>query len=452
MQRELIFWVWLAERLGLKSRDFRWLIMHYDSAYELFHLEDSELDRLEEITERTRERLSDKDLSRASAIVAECEQKGIGILPYGSEDYPLLLKDLRDPPIVLYYRGTLPRFNERLCIAMVGTRNMSEYGLRTAYKLSFEMARCGALVVSGMAAGIDGVSAAAAILAGGDTVAVLGCGVDVVYPRHHATLCQRITEHGAVISEYAPGTRPNNYHFPARNRIISGLSQGTVVVEAGLKSGTLITARDAITQGRDVFAVPANVNSAGAQGTNGLLRDGANLLLETEDLFRKYTAYGNVLALGELERAHAESKLRMRALAEMGVIELVDRLESPETETRDTYTAPTPKRATKPKRETTQREKREEPEQVAIPFDTPPIKVKIVEHSPDAPKMDKSSVYQTLSELQLAILRAIPDHRPITPDELARLEYPYGEVVAALTMLEILGLIRKLPGALYTKV
>ncbi len=448
MQRDLIFWVWLAERLGVRSSEFRALIMRYETAYELFHLDEEELERVEGISDRVRASLANKDLTDAAAIVRDCEQKGIGILPFGTPGYPSRLRDISEPPIVLYYLGTLPDFDSRLCVAMVGTRSMSEYGLRTAYRLSYELASVGALVVSGMAQGIDGVSSAAAIHAGGESVAVLGCGVDKVYPRHHAKLKEEICRHGAILSEYKPGTPPMRHHFPARNRIISGISQGTLVVEAGLKSGTLITAKDAIMQGRALFAVPANVGARGAQGTNGLLRDGATMVLETADVLRTLAAYAPDSKEWEarLEELGRRSEADLHVLADYGVLEIVESVERRADGVRDVYTAPAPKREQrkeerKPKPSAERKARTETAgEQMTIPTTPPPT----VRETP-------GELMKKLSPVQFAVMQTIPDDRPCSTDELGRLDFPYGEIVAALTMLEILGYVKKLPGSLYTK-
>ncbi|MBO5930624.1 MAG: DNA-processing protein DprA, partial [Clostridia bacterium] len=286
--KDTLYWIWLSEALGAGSSAFRRLISLYDTPFEIFRAEESELEQIPNLTERAKRALCDKSLERATEILDLCERENIGIITYDEDAYPRALREIQKPPMLLYYRGNLPDFNRRLCVSIVGTRSMSAYGLRQAYKMSYELATAGAVVVSGMAKGIDGVAAGAAIKAGGATVAVLGCGVDIAYPTHHKPLSIEIAKTGVVLSEYAPGTRPNSYHFPLRNRIISGLSQATVVVEAGIGSGSLITAKDAILQGREVFAIPANVGSKGADGTNGLLRDGAKMALSTDDVLAPY--------------------------------------------------------------------------------------------------------------------------------------------------------------------
>lgn len=444
-QRDKLFWIWLAEALGAGSRIFRSLIELYDSPYELFHAEETELERIPELTARVQKALSDKSLQRAVEIMETCERSGIGILTWGDDAYPQLLREIKTPPCVLYYVGELPDWNSRLCIGMVGTRRMSAYGLRTAYKISYELASAGAVVVSGMAAGIDGVCAAAALAAGGRTVAILGCGVDIVYPSHHRALRNEIAKQGVILSEYPPATRPAAYHFPQRNRLISGLSQGTVVIEAGVGSGSLITAKEAEMQGRDVFALPANVGSQGAEGTNGLIREGAVTVLSTDDILEPYRyMFPNTLDSDAVKAAGDAARADLKYLERLGVVELTPPRSSATTLQ---ASAETPKKATE--NDKPQAAKRKSVKKTSDPIAK---ETESVETSVTSPKKQTpDAVLSSLTPIQLAVLQAIPDDRAITADSLGDLGYPYGDTVAALTMLEILGLIQKLPGALYTR-
>lgn len=197
--------------------------------------------------------------------------------------YPRLLKEIDNPPTVLYHVGNLPP-NDMPLIAIVGTRKMTSYGRNVAEDLGRFLAENGIGVVSGLARGIDGAAQSAVVNAGGSTYAVLGCGVDHIYPPEHRNLAKMIVRSGAVISEYAPGTHPDRSNFPQRNRIISGMSSGAVIVEAGEKSGSLITARFAAEQGREVFVVPGNVTAIQSRGANRLIRDGARPFYEKGDL------------------------------------------------------------------------------------------------------------------------------------------------------------------------
>ncbi len=446
--RDHLFWIWLSEALGASSKHLRRLTELYDGPYEIFHAEDAELERIPSLPERVLQALCNKDLGAASRILESCEALGIDTIPYDDPRYPLLLREIEAPPTVLYCRGHLPDLNARLCVGMVGTRRMSAYGMHTAYKISYELCRKGALVVSGMATGIDGVSAAGALAAGGETVAVLGCGVDVIYPKHHAPLYEAISEKGAILSEYPPGTPPAGYRFPVRNRLISGLSQGTVVVEAGLGSGSLITAKEAILQGRDVFAIPANIGSRGAEGTNGLIRDGAHPVLSSEDILEPYRyVYAELLRVGAVEEAPPTD---MQLLSRLGVVELTPPTRSGPPQKDPPAPLPTTGRRTRRATGTRGEEKR------TAPLAKKSVGASSAEKDPALevpPKRQASEVSLAgLTGVQAAVLAAIPDGEAVSADVLKGLGFPYGDAIAALTMLEIMGLLEKLPGGLYTKV
>jgi DNA processing protein len=202
------------------------------------------------------------------------QRAGAQLLTWDDEAYPNHLRNIYDPPPLLYVRGEL-RPEDDWAVAVVGTRRATVYGKEATRQLAGGLSRSGITIVSGLARGIDAQAHRAALDAGGRTIAVLGCGVDVIYPPEHRNLAAEIIQHGAMVSEYALGTRPEARNFPPRNRIISGLSLGTVVVEAGARSGALITADFAAEQGRDVFAVPGNIFQRGSKGCNRLIREGA---------------------------------------------------------------------------------------------------------------------------------------------------------------------------------
>lgn len=197
--------------------------------------------------------------------------------------YPSLLREIPNPPAMLYYIGNLS-LAESFCVSVVGARKATAYGKWVAKKIGGRLGECGVTVVSGLAAGIDGCSHKGALEAGGSTIAVMGNGLDICYPDIHENLMREVGAKGLLLSEYAPGTSPGLHTFPMRNRIISGLSVATVVVEAGLKSGSLITAERAAEQGRDVYAVPGNINSYASMGTNKLIREGALPLVVIDDI------------------------------------------------------------------------------------------------------------------------------------------------------------------------
>ncbi len=221
--------------------------------------------------------------ARAQAELALVDRQGALLLTPSSPEYPPALRTIADSPVVLYCRGHLNCLHQR-AVAIIGSRSASDYGKRVATGLAAELATMGITIVSGAAYGVDAAAHNGAMAAGGATVGVLGCGLDVIYPRSHANLFRDITDNGLLISEYPFGTQPEGFRFPARNRIISGLVEGVVVVEATEKSGSLITARLALDQGREVFAVPGRIDSPKSAGTHRLIQQGAHLVHTVDDI------------------------------------------------------------------------------------------------------------------------------------------------------------------------
>jgi len=211
------------------------------------------------------------------------ETLGITVLTWEDTAYPRRLKEIEQPPPVLYLRGEL-QVEDDWAVAVVGTRRLTPYGRQVAQEVASTLARNGVTVVSGLARGVDAVAHQAALSAGGRTLAVLGNGVDIVYPPEHRRLAEQIIAQGALLSDYPPGTQPDAANFPPRNRLISGLGMAVVIIEAGKTSGALITAAFAADQGRDVFAVPGNITALQSQGTNRLIRDGARPLLDPQEI------------------------------------------------------------------------------------------------------------------------------------------------------------------------
>ena len=231
---------------------------------------------------------SGSSLTEADRILGDCHRLGLRVLTIQDTEYPDRLKSIYDPPLLLYVQGRMPVIDEEVAVAMVGTRDCTPYGILAAETLSHAMARQGALIVSGLARGVDAAAHRGALLAGGLTAAVLGNGHDVIYPAENRRLYEDIAASGVLLSEYPPGTRPEGRNFPVRNRIISGLCLAAVVVEAPFGSGALITAETALEQGRDVFAVPGPITSKASQGANRLIRDGAGVAGESWDVLREY--------------------------------------------------------------------------------------------------------------------------------------------------------------------
>jgi DNA processing protein len=250
--------------------------------------------------------------------MARIERTGVKVLTWRDARYPKLLRQISGSPPTLYVRGEiLPR--DELALAVVGTRKASSYGREVAYMLVSELAACGVTIVSGLARGIDSEAHRAAVAVAGRTLAVLGSGVDVIYPSENRQLAERIVACGALISELPMGTKPEARNFPARNRIISGLTLGTLVVEAGKQSGALLTTRHALEQGRDVFAVPGNILATGSKGVNALIREGAKPVVSAEDILQELNlnmVSEFVEARQVLPESDAESKLLAHLSAE----------------------------------------------------------------------------------------------------------------------------------------
>lgn len=278
-------WLALSSISGIGSRRLATLISRFGSADAVFAASREELESLDGFNERGARAVLAADRRRADEVVRAAESQGQRVLTPTDPDYPPTLRAIPDPPAVLFARGDVTLLSRR-AIAIVGSRNHTRYGAEVAARIAEEAVQGGALVVSGMALGLDAVAQAAALDAGGTTVGVLGTGVDVIYPRENARLFDRVLATGALISEHPPGGRGHRGAFPRRNRMISGLAVALVVVEAAEGSGTLITVDCALEQGREVFAVPGPITSPTSRGTNRLLRDGATPLLEPGDLLR----------------------------------------------------------------------------------------------------------------------------------------------------------------------
>jgi DNA processing protein len=269
---------------GLGSILFSRLIRTFGNPENVFKAEISRLISIAGINEKTAKSI--KSVLGSKEFYAELEQidkDNIEIITIEDEKYPALLKQIYDPPIVFYAKGSMAALNHKM-VALVGCRKASSYGLKQAYSISRELANKGICIVSGMARGIDTQAHKGALAAKGKTVAVLGSGLNNIYPPENKGLYEMILHNGAVISEFSLNTVPSRSNFPRRNRIISGLCQAVVVIEAAQKSGSLITADLALNQGREVFAMPGPANSFNAQGTNKLIKEGAKLIENAQDV------------------------------------------------------------------------------------------------------------------------------------------------------------------------
>ena len=284
----LIHWIWLSRLSKITAGQKCSLLQLFRDPEEIYIAHREALEQIEGMTQQDLDALEDKDLTESRKILNDCTEKNISILAYGDGAYPKALKNIEQPPLVLYYKGCLPDWQSMPVIGVVGTRKASGYGLQASEDLGYEIAACGALVVSGGADGIDTKALEGALQAGKKVVAVLGFGADVVYPAKNRQLFEKIEKNGCLLTEYIPGTPPYSWNFPSRNRLISGLSKGILVVEAPERSGALNTARHAMDQGRDIFVVPGNIHVASCAGSNELLRERAIPVTCGWDVVREY--------------------------------------------------------------------------------------------------------------------------------------------------------------------
>ncbi|MFQ5965802.1 MAG: DNA-processing protein DprA [Candidatus Scalinduaceae bacterium] len=269
---------------GIGTITYRTLIEHFGSAKSILNCSRSRLEAVSGIGPKIADRIvNGSKVVNVDREIKLAERNNIKIVPFSSKEYPHSLKSIYDPPLVLYIKGNIVK-NDTVALAIVGARRCSYYGRTQAERLSRQLARTGFCIVSGMARGIDTNVHLGAIKEKGRTIAVLGCGLGAIYPRENVELAEKITSHGAVISELPMNTPPNSRNFPPRNRIISGLSLGVLVIESTLWSGSLITAKWALEQGKEVFAIPGNIDNNYSKGTNKLIKEGAKLVEEINDI------------------------------------------------------------------------------------------------------------------------------------------------------------------------
>lgn len=423
----LLYWIWLAliceNRPALGER----VLAYFDGdPQEAFFAGAGEMERAvgkRQLGLFFDERpLSDgARLDEPKRIAELCVQKGYGILPQGSEYYPPALQKIREKPVLLYYRGRRPDAPEQSCVAMVGTRDMTDYGHRLGYEIAYDLAREGLTIVSGLALGVDSICHRAALDAGGYTIAVTGCGLDRVYPSKNRELYEEIAARGTVLTEYHPGVRPNAYNFPRRNRIISGLCRDTLVVEASGRSGSLITAECAIKQGRNLLAIPGNAGEQSSAGTNELLQRGAKLVTSAQDVLRQRDpdAY-----------ARREKELRREAA----------RREKEASEARAKQKTPG---------------RREDITANAAAFvsglDTSPAFARPKEEPVRQQTPPSPPVSAARPEIEDAALRALYDRLPDGAFSLDQVAGADAETLGGLTMLELCGAVESLPGGKYRK-
>ncbi len=448
-----LYWIWFSQRIGIAKKGFVEILEHFGDPQNVYDAEAPELYSLKDgKNNKLIESLLNKELDEAYDIEKYCAKRGISILKYGEDDYPKLLTNLRNPPVILYAKGTIKNLNQKVAISVVGMRRLTEYGRRSAYKIGYELSAAGVVVVGGLAYGIDAVGACGALDAGGRAIAVLGGGIDNVYPKEHKKLLDQIAKRGMVVSEYPPLMASEPQNFPIRNRIISGLSHGTLVVEADGRSGSLITARAAIMQGRNVFAMPGNIDNKSSDGTNALIKSGAIPITSAADILENYRyIYGESLDLTALAGIDARSSLKRGALSSRGVDEgkdfvgeekrgvlgsLLHKRKRIDGKTVNELAGNTeyPRFEASPtlKKETAKPDNKVETNEQAI-------------------EVDYSKILDGLDKKYSDIFYAMPKNKAVGLDTFSGLGYNMIEIMSVMSFLEIKKMIKVLPGGQYIR-
>ena len=393
---EARYWLWLSLKRKLKAINCQKLMGDHKDPKGIYELSEGEIRKIPFLNEREIAQLCDKSLDEAKKVYETCKESGIRIVPLDHRYYPERLKNIFLPPLILYEKGMLIDFDDEAAISIVGTRHPSAYGAIATGRLAFDLSCAGMLVVSGMAEGIDTAANSGALKAGARTVAVLGCGVDICYPQKNRKLYENIIKCGTVVSEYPPGEKPLPQNFPARNRIISGLSLGVVIVEAPMspkRSGSLITADFAAEQGRDVFAVPGNIDSVLSGGSNDLIKQGVKLVSCADDVISEY------------EERYAHKIAKNRINVQSMIFDGIDQIS--------------------------------ENKKGSAASDGGIAKVKA------------APVIAGLNENEAAVVKALLDEALNVDSAVEKTGLPVAEILTVMTVLEIKKLIKQLPGGKY---
>lgn len=399
-----LYWIWLQRALGYGNPRIKEISAAYPNIEDFYHAGLAQKRLCAHFTPAQENAFLKETLQNSQAVIDRCESLNYNIITFEDEIYPKRLKEIYNPPCVLYVDGVLPKLDDYLCISIVGTRTATREGVRTAFTMAADLAKAGAVVVSGGALGIDCAAHRGVLQSGGVTVCVLGCGINWHYLMENAQMRKLIAVNGAVVSEYPPDTKPLARNFPMRNRIISGFSNGVLVVEAGEKSGSLITADLALEQNRDVFAVPGSITNTVCEGSNNLIKQGARTVTCYSDILEEY------LGVDELPQETPRQDFE-REISEV------------------------------PTATSRVREKNYDNQQAAA------------NHKNGNTTAGKEKGGEPLSQnahevLGILAKSEIPVHVDMLIDKLG---IPAGSLLAALTELELAGMVRQAPGRRYCK-
>ncbi len=398
---EIIYWIWLSGALGFASVKFKCLLNIFGTVESIYKSDVDNIKNKCQLSAFEYKGLANKSLRQAEKIIEKCSTQGISIITFNDIRYPERLRNITDPPICLYYKGDFPEFDSIPTVCIVGTRNADDYGYKAAWSLSARLSLANFLVISGGALGIDTAAHKGCLATKNKTVALLACGINYPYLMKNAELRREISENGCLISEYPPDYPVRKPAFHQRNRILSGLSLGTVVIEAGEKSGALITARNAAEQGRDVFVVTGKPDDKNYAGSNMLLRDGAIPIFSAEDIIFEYMGfYGNIIDIEKPKNFNLSSLYKSTHKENI----TSGRVQINKTEFKNS----------------------------------------------EAEKNISKNFYESLSKKAQIVYNCI-DSEYFTIDDLGKSRLSISDIFSALTELELVGFISAVPGGRYSK-
>lgn len=424
---QLPYWIWLTTRKRLTLRGQQLALSYFGTPEEIYRARQSDIGQVQGLTDKEVAALGQKDLDGAKTILEMCSDQGIRVITSLDTAYPQRLLAIDVPPLVLYYRGKFMPFDELPVVTVVGSRKASAYGLAVARRMGNQIGACGGVVVSGAAKGIDSQALEGALEAGGMVAAVLGNGLDIVYPRESEAVYQAVASRGCLISEYPPGTPPMARNFPQRNRIMSGLALGVLVVEAAKQSGSLITAGLALEQGRDVFAVPGNIGIASSAGSNQLLQEGAMLVTDGWDIMREYMPrYPE-----HIHELRGTPPLELRQSAQPRqepVLKVASPVEAPKQQKKSRNPLKFVKMAKNPE----------------------PNGENGIDNEPKRNYIDLQEKLSALTADEKTIATALIPGEQQVDDIVAKTGLPVARVLACLTLLEVKGYVTQEPGKRFT--
>jgi len=433
---DYIYWLWLSLTGGVANNNYAILLEHFKDAKEIYEAELDEYEKIDGLECKLAKKLCNKDVSEAEEIYDFCTAHNVRLLHCLEPDYPVKLKWIYAYPVLLYVYGELPNLNEVLTVGVVGTRDFTDYGRVAAYKIGGGLARAKSVVISGMAYGNDSIAQLAAIKNGGKTVAVMGTGIDRIYPPEHRELAKLIAKNGAIVTEFAPGTPPKGKNFPIRNRIISGLSDAVALIECRARSGALITTKFATEQSRGVYAVPGDITSPTSEGPISLIKDGAKPITTAEDIVEDFVCQYSYLN-SVINNANFDVSIPRTVNTEAESL-LISQKNKMKRKSLSSQSFLSSGFFSKGKAEPVKVKKTQSTDKKIMKDNN--------KAKPEKPKPDG------LSEVESYVFEKVYDNKNINAEDLMCEKYTASQIMSALTKLEILELIRALPGDCYAPI